>query len=187
LLRKRLQALDPVIATTALLLTAAVIALVLALGAAPASADTGGLSTVDTSSKPGKAKLTRKGKAIAPANAPKRVVAAIEAANKIRKKPYKWGGGHAKWEDRGYDCSGAVSYALRGARMLKSPMDSSGLARWGSRGKGKWISVYANSGHVYAVIAGLRWDTSMTPGDGPGWSKQKRSSSGFKTRHYRNY
>jgi cell wall-associated NlpC family hydrolase len=162
-------------------------ALIAVLAIAPAAQGAGGgLSTVPTEGPAGKAQL-RNGKAIPPANAPARVVAAIEAANKIRKKPYKWGGGHASFKDSGYDCSGAVSYALRGARMLKSPLPSGSLAKWGNRGKGKWITVYAHGGHVYAVIAGLRWDTSMTPGDGPGWSKQKRSRQGFKVRHYNNF
>jgi cell wall-associated NlpC family hydrolase len=165
-----------------LLLAGALVALLLA---PPTASANGGLSTAPVEGPAGKAKL-RNGKAIPPANAPRRIVAAIEAANKIRKKPYKWGGGHASFNDSGYDCSGAVSYALRAARMLKSPLPSGALAKWGKRGKGKWITVYAHGGHVYAVIAGLRWDTSMTPGDGPGWSKQQRSRKGFKVRHYNN-
>jgi hypothetical protein len=110
---------------------------------------------------------------------------AIRAANKIEDKPYVYGGGHGSFEDRGYDCSGAVSYALHAAGVLNSPLDSSGFMSWGKQGKGDWITVYAHGGHAYAVIAGLRWDTSMTAGDGPGWSKQMRSASGFRERHWR--
>jgi hypothetical protein len=132
----------------------------------------------------GKAKLNRDGTATPPVDAPARVVRAIEAANEIEDKPYRYGGGHGSFKDRGYDCSGSVSYALHAAGLLKSPLDSSGLMRWGDRGKGNWITVYSNPGHAYAVIAGLRWDTSMTEGDGPGWSKEMRPGSGFKKRNW---
>jgi hypothetical protein len=119
-----------------------------------------------------RAKLTRSGKAIAPASAPRAVKKAIEAANDIDRYPYKYGGGHRA---RGYDCSGAVSYVLgsKGAGVLESPMASGGFVNWGKPGKGKWITTYANSGHMFVVIAGLRFDTSQ-PDDGdsgPGWSK----------------
>jgi len=147
-----------------------------------AQAATGGAS-LDPVGPPGKAKIAKDGTAIPPSNAPSKVVKAIEAANQIEDKPYKWGGGHGDWKDSGYDCSGAVSFALRAAKLVDTPLDSSGFMRWGKRGKGDWITVYSNSGHAYAVIAGLRWDTSMTPGDGPGWSSEMRSSSGFKVRN----
>jgi hypothetical protein len=110
---------------------------------------------------------------------------AIAAANRINDLPYKWGGGHASWKlDKGYDCSGAVSYMLHAAkkRMLASPLPSGPLAKWGDAGEGEWITVYANSGHAYAVVAGLRWDTSG--GKGPRWHEDARSSSGFKARHW---
>lgn len=147
-----------------------------------AVAEGGGISTGGERTVSGdKAKLRANGKAIAPASAPRRVKRAIEAANKIDDKPYKWGGGHGSWRDSGYDCSGAVSYALgqKGARLLDSPMASGGFANWGTKGKGKWITWYGNSGHVFVVIAGLRFDTSQ-PDDresGPGWSKD--ISKGF--------
>lgn len=102
----------------------------------------------------------------------------IAAANRIRNKPYRYGGGHGSFEDTGYDCSGSVSYALRGGRFLSSPMPSSGFFNWGKSGPGKWITIYTNAGHMYMVVAGLRFDTSMTPGDGPGWSTSMRSTSG---------
>jgi hypothetical protein len=127
------------------------------------------------------------GKAVAPRSAPRRVKAVIAAANRIEERPYRYGGGHARWNDTGYDCSGSVSYALHGGNFLDSPMPSGSFMNWERGGRGKWITVYANGGHVYAVIAGLRWDTSMTPGDGPGWSKQMRSSAGFRIRHPRRF
>jgi peptidoglycan hydrolase CwlO-like protein len=124
------------------------------------------------------------GQAVAPANAPPAVRSAIEAANRIVGLPYVWGGGHGSFEDSGYDCSGSVSYALHGGGFLSSPLDSTGLMTWGSPGAGSWITVYANSGHAYAVIAGLRFDTSGTVGgSGPSWSTAMRSSAGFVARH----
>ena len=160
--------------------------------AAPAAAQTGGAALPGTESSygpAGKAKLLPSGKAVPPSNAPARVVRAIRAGNRIRKKPYRYGGGHASFNDSGYDCSGAVSYVLHAAGMLKSPLPSGALAKWGVKGKGKWITVYANGGHAYAVIAGLRWDTSAMGdgGKGPRWRRTKRSSSGFKVRHFRKF
>jgi peptidoglycan hydrolase CwlO-like protein len=124
------------------------------------------------------------GRAIPPANAPVAVRSAIEAGNRIVGLPYVWGGGHGSFESSGYDCSGTVSYALRGGGFLSSPLDSSGLTTWGSPGPGSWITVYAYSGHAYVVIAGLRLDTSGTVGgSGPSWSTEMRPSSGFVARH----
>ena len=131
----------------------------------------------------GAAALVR-GRAIAPVDAPPAVKRVIAAANKIRTKPYIWGGGHGRWWDRGYDCSGAVSYALRGGEFLTSPLPSGPMERWGSAGAGRWITVYANAGHAYAVIAGLRWDTSgNTRGTGPRWHADMANSAGFVARH----
>lgn len=127
------------------------------------------------------------GRAIAPLNAPPAVKKVIAAANKIRTKPYVWGGGHGRWWDRGYDCSGAVSFALRGGKLISSPMPSGPMMRWGERGLGRWITVFANSGHAYAVIAGLRWDTSGTGGSGPRWHEDMRSRRGFAARHPTGY
>ena len=101
----------------------------------------------------------------------------IEAANRIRHRPYVWGGGHRHWNSRGYDCSGSVSYVMHAAGLLESPLDSTGFMRWGGGGGGSWVRIYANKEHVFAVIAGLRWDTSFSEdGDrsGPGWSEQMR-------------
>jgi hypothetical protein len=131
-----------------------------------------------------KARVLPNGTAIAPPTAPPRVKAVIAAANKIHRKPYIYGGGHARWWDRGYDCSGAVSFALHGGNFLKSPVPSGSLTRWGTRGTGRWISVYANGGHTYAVIAGLRWDTSgNSRGTGPSWYRDVRSGAGYVVRH----
>ena len=168
-----------------LIVTAVAAAAMLLLISASAVAG-GGIGTHEpTSGKAGKAKLLDNGKAIPPEGAPKRVVRAIKFANRIRKTRYQWGGGHADFESKGYDCSGAVSYMLHGARMLKSPLTSGDLANWGKKRKGDWITVYANSGHTYAVVAGLRWDTSGGPG--PRWHKDMRSRSGYKVRHYKGY
>ncbi len=132
------------------------------------------------------ATLTPGGRAIAPASAPPAVEAMVEAANRIRHRPYRWGGGHRSWNSHGYDCSGSVSYVLHAAGLLDYPLDSTGFMRWGAGGAGSWVRIYANHGHVFAVIAGLRWDTSYSEdGDrsGPGWSEVMRPSGGFRLRH----
>lgn len=132
------------------------------------------------------ATLLPSGRAEAPASAPPAVEAMIEAANRIRHRPYRWGGGHRDWSSPGYDCSGSVSYVMHAAGLLEWPLDSTGFMRWGGGGAGSWVRIYANREHVFAVIAGLRWDTSMTDdGDrsGPGWSEYMRSGNGFRLRH----
>lgn len=178
--------------TPALCLSIAFLALAaIAAFAAPVQAETpGGVSPTPPAATPptapaGKAILVN-GRAVAPADAPPAVKQVIAAANKIRTKPYIYGGGHARWWDAGYDCSGAVSFALRGAGLIDTPMPSGSLAGWGSAGKGRWITVYANGGHAYAIIAGLRWDTAgTTNGTGPRWHKSlKAQASGpFTVRH----
>ena len=137
---------------------------------------------------PGKvARLRTDGKAAIPRGAPKAVRSILAAANRIVGKPYKWGGGHAKLEDRGYDCSGTVSYALIRAGLLPSPLVSGTFARWGARGTGRWTAIYANRGHVYMEGAGLRLDTSAMGdprgGSGPRWRPLIGHRSGFHTRH----
>jgi len=126
------------------------------------------------------AKLNSDGTATPPANAPQAVKDAIAAANAISDKPYMWGGGHGSFESAGYDCSGAVSYALHGGGFLSSPLDSTGFMTWGDPGPGKWITVYSNPGHAYIVIAGLRFDTSG--GAGPRW-QGPRDPAGFVATH----
>lgn len=130
------------------------------------------------------AQLLSNGDAVAPANAPLTVKAVIAAANRINHLPYVWGGGHGSFEDSGYDCSGAVSYALNGGGLLSSPLDSTGLMFWGEPGAGSWITVYAHSGHTFAFIAGLRWDTGGNGGgSGPRWHTDLRDTSGYVPRH----
>ena len=117
-----------------------------------------------------------------PTAAPPAIAAAIEAANAIATTPYVWGGGHGSFESSGYDCSGAVSYALNGGGFLSSPLDSTGLETWGAPGPGTWITVYANAGHAWMVIAGLAFDT--VGGPGPRWHPSPVSSTeGFIARH----
>jgi hypothetical protein len=145
-----------------------------------------GLEAAAASAEVPHSTLTPGGRAIAPPSAPPAVKAMIEAANRIRHRPYRWGGGHRNWNSPGYDCSGSVSYVLHAAGLLESPLDSTGFMRWGGGGPGNWVRIYANRGHVFAVIAGLRWDTSYSDdGDrsGPGWSEEMRSGGGFRLRH----
>ena len=163
------------------------------ISASPALAAPGGVGSTSTeaaatpeSGPVGKAMLVN-GRAIAPLNAPPAVKKVIAAANKIRTKPYIWGGGHGRWWDRGYDCSGAVSFALKGGSLIDSPMSSGPMMGWGEAGLGRWVTVFANSGHAYAVIAGLRWDTSGTAGSGPRWHEDMRSRAGFAARHPTGY
>ena len=124
------------------------------------------------------------GIALAPPSAPQRIKAAISAANTIVGRPYIWGGGHASWYSNGYDCSGAVSFALGAAGLLEAPLDSSHLESWGDPGPGRWVTVYANPSHAYAVIAGLRWDTvGDENGTGPRWHAALPYPEGFVARH----
>lgn len=129
-----------------------------------------------------------RGRAIAPPGAPSAVRAVIAAANRIRHRPYVWGGGHASFLSRGYDCSGAVGYALHGAGLLDTTMVSGQLAFWGEPGPGRWITVYANAEHVFMEVAGLRFDTrDDEPGvSGPRWHAARASDlvlRGFVARH----
>jgi hypothetical protein len=143
------------------------------------------------------AQLLPDGTAAAPADAPEPVKQAIWAANRLQDMPYKYGGGHAKVEDDGYDCSGTVSYALIHAGLLVSPLPSGPFMSWGEKGRGAWITVYAHGSHAYAVIAGLRLDTSAYASRtarirkvarsaferGPRWRPTSRPSRGFRARH----
>jgi peptidoglycan hydrolase CwlO-like protein len=137
----------------------------------------------------GHATLDSSGDAIPPSNAPLAVRGVIEAANQIDDLPYVWGGGHGSFTSSGYDCSGAVSFALHGGGFLSSPLDSTGFEVWGESGGGNWITVFANSGHAWAYIAGLRWDTGGPGGgNGPRWSTVMRDdASSFVARHPAGY
>ena len=125
------------------------------------------------------------GRAIAPPGAPTAVKRVIAAANQIDGRPYVWGGGHVSWLARGYDCSGAVGYALHGAGLLDTTMVSGQLAFWGERGAGDWITVYANPDHVFMMVAGLRFDTRDAPPGvtGPRWHRAGVDPGSFVARH----
>lgn len=135
---------------------------------------------------PGSAAMLRGAIAAAPSGAPLAVKRAIWAANQLRAKPYRYGGGHKSFLDSGYDCSGTVSYALAAAGLVKAPLSSGDLRGYGSNGCGKWITVYARNGHTFAVIAGLRLDTTAwnsSRRDAPRWQAGARTPSGFVARH----
>jgi hypothetical protein len=173
--------------------------------AMPAAAQTGGsgppggtttTTTTDPAvpmAPPGRAKLRKDGTALAPADAPANIQAAIAAGNAIHTFPYRWGGGHRSFTDTGYDCSGAVSYVLHAAGLLASPEPSGPLASsWGVPGKGRWITVFANASHAYMVVAGLRFDTSavgerLNQGSGPRWRSTKRKATGYTAKYYPGY
>jgi peptidoglycan hydrolase-like protein with peptidoglycan-binding domain len=158
-------------------------------GGAAAIGDTTAPSSPTTATAPaGKATLID-GLAVAPSNAPAAIKGVIAAANQIATKPYIYGGGHGSWNDSGYDCSGSVSYALHGGGLLNTQDDSSDLESYGSAGAGRWITIWANSGHTYMYVAGLRYDTgaqSKTNGNDR-WTTASRSNSGFIERHPTGY
>jgi hypothetical protein len=130
-----------------------------------------------------RARVLPNGSAVAPEDAPGLVQRVILAANEIARLPYKWGGGHGAWRDSGYDCSGSVSFALAAAGLLDRPMTSGGFMDWGDRGPGEWITIYANPGHMFMVVAGLRFDTSGRGRAGTRWQEGARSASGYAVRH----
>jgi hypothetical protein len=138
---------------------------------------------------PGTRAAMRGGVALAPTQAPAEVKRAIWAANQLQRKPYRYGGGHRSFSDSAYDCSGTVSYALGAAGLVKSPMPSSGFKKFGNRGQGKWITIYARNGHTFAVIAGLRLDTTRYDTMkrdhtwAPRWQPTPRPPRGFEARH----
>lgn len=132
----------------------------------------------------GETAMIENGQALAPNQAPRAVHAAIAAGNRLQGRPYKYGGGHANLDDDGYDCSGTVSYVLHHAGLLSGSMPSSAFLRYGEPGPGRWITIYAKSGHVFIVIAGLRLDTGGSRADtGPQWKPFHRGTRGFILRH----
>ena len=171
---------------------AAVLACLVPAAAAAAPPPNGGVSPTDPAFRPPKRARIRDGLALAPRGAPRAVVAAIAAGNRIVGRPYRLGGGHASFEDTAYDCSGAVSYALAGAGLLTAPLASPDFMRWGSEGAGRWITVFAHEGHAFVLIAGLRFDTGLQtakarrygvkPGRGPHWDFP-RPTNRFVARH----
>jgi peptidoglycan hydrolase-like protein with peptidoglycan-binding domain len=118
-----------------------------------------------------------------PGGLPLAVVRAIAAAERIAAMPYRYGGGHRSFHDTGYDCSGSVSYVLHATGRLGRPRDSGELMSWGSPGRGRWITIYANAGHAYMVINGRRYDTTGRWDTGSRWQRTDRSSSGYVARH----
>jgi len=186
------------------LVACAVLAIGLPDAASAQTSSTGG-SVYVPPPPPAKRATIVNGLAIPPIGAPSRVKKAIEAANRIVRKPYIYGGGHSPYNAqqaqsaslaRGYDCSGTISFALFGGRFLRSPLDSGSFMSWAAPGKGRWITVFTNPGHAYVVIAGLRLDTSggdrLAPeerrsGRGPRWRKYNRSTAGFTARHPQGY
>jgi hypothetical protein len=165
------------------------------IAAAPAAGQTESTTTTPPGAPEGSpgpttaATILPGGKASIPAGAPFAVVRAIQAANRIHRKTYIWGGGHRSFKAKGYDCSGAVSYVLHAAGLLSSPLVSGQLAWWGLPGPGSWITVFANKTHTYMYVAGLRYDTSplgetVDQGRGPRWRYNLRTGTGFAIRHY---
>jgi cell wall-associated NlpC family hydrolase len=152
-------------------------------GGAPTTPDTVAPQAPTTPPVAAHTAVLHGGVAVAPADAPLAVKLAIAAANHIRHKPYIWGGGHGSFQARGYDCSGSVSYVLHAAGLLSFPEVSGALAHWGVKGDGKWITVYANAGHAFVIIAGLRFDTSGQGQSGPRWRPEPRWLRGFHRRH----
>jgi|SRR5215207_5472707 len=132
---------------------------------------------------PEKGYIDSSGMAVAPSSAPDEVKAIVAAGNQIATKPYKYGGGHARWNDTGYDCSGSVSYVLHAAGLLGRARDSTGFMSYGDAGRGIWITIRSNPSHAYMIVAGLRFDTSARSRTGSRWSEQMRSASGYRGRH----
>jgi Transglycosylase SLT domain/Peptidase family M23 len=151
-----------------------------------AAAETGGTTakTIELDYQPPQKATIVDGDAVAPTDAPAAVQAMIAAANQIDETPYVWGGGHGAWVSNGYDCSGSVSYVLHAAKLLSTPEVSGALASFGESGTGNWVTIYANGEHVYAEIAGLRWDTvGDASGSGPRWHESPVYPAGFSVRH----
>jgi hypothetical protein len=192
--------MPPSLRDTKLLCAAMALACLIVMGlagtASAARTSSSGGATFEPPPPPPEEATLVGGRVLAPASAPRRVKQVIEAANRLVEKPYIYGGGHKPFSsalDAGYDCSGAVSYALYGGRFLRSPLPSGALMGWASDGPGRWITVYAHGGHAYLVVAGLRFDTSMRDPDAPGprsgprWSRTLRESDAFVARHPRGY
>ena len=130
-----------------------------------------------------RARVLDDGTAVVPRNAPRVVRQIVAAANEIATTPYRWGGGHGAWEDSGYDCSGSVSFALAGAGLLDRPMTSGQFVNWGEPGRGRWVTIYASPGHMFMVVAGLRFDTSGRAEAGTRWQRGMRGTGGMTAVH----
>ena len=183
--------------TTAIIVTAAVLALPalaradgttggVGVGGAPPAAGPAPPANAAHPTVAGTRTKLIKGVAYAPAAAPARVKQLIWSVNTILRKPYVYGGGHGRFVDRGYDCSGLVSFAMHAAGLLNQPLSAPGFFRFGSYGPGRWITLWVRSGHVFAVVGGLRLDTTPYPSrgvEGPRWRPQMRDTSAFTSRH----
>jgi len=122
--------------------------------------------------------------AYAPRNAPRNIKVAIWATNGLTTRPYSWGGGHGTFYDRGYDCSGTISYFLHHGGLLDQPTPSKQFLSYGEFGPGRWVTIYARRGHVFAEICGLRLDTTgRHQEEGPRWRPDYREPRGFTARH----
>jgi hypothetical protein len=123
------------------------------------------------------------GVALPPLEAPEAVKQIIQAGNGIARTPYIWGGGHGKWLDKGYDCSGSVSFVLASAGLLSATETSGQLMSFGDPGPGKWVTIFASDGHVFLEVAGIRFDTGAQSVTGSRWANTGRSTAGFVARH----
>ena len=112
-----------------------------------------------------------------------RIRAMVRAGDAIARRPYTYGGGHGSFTSGGYDCSGSVSYVLHGARLLATPLDSSGLMGYGLPGPGRHVTIYANAQHAFLAVGGRRYDTIAFQETGSRWSRQIGSTSGYTARH----
>jgi hypothetical protein len=167
-------------------LAVAVLSLMMIAAGAATASDGGAAATgggAQAGPPPEEGYVNSQGLAVAPASAPDEVKAIIAAGNRIATKPYKYGGGHGRWRDTGYDCSGSVSYVLHAAGLLSTALDSTGFMRWGEPGRGSWITIRTNPSHAYMIVAGLRFDTSARRLTGSRWTEQMRSARGYRGRH----
>lgn len=137
------------------------------------------------SASPNQSTLTPNGLAVAPIDAPAAVQEIVAAGNQIAHLPYVWGGGHATYEDTGYDCSGSLSYVFQAAHLLGQSVTSGELESWGDPGPGKWVTVFANAGHTFMYVAGLRFDTVALAETGSRWSDRRPDENlrSFAVRH----
>jgi cell wall-associated NlpC family hydrolase len=139
------------------------------------------LAASGMTSNSSQATLTSAGLAIPPANAPLAVQEIIQAGNEIAHLPYVWGGGHTTYEDTGYDCSGSISFVFGAAHLLSSPVVSGALMNWGDPGPGKWVTIFANAGHTFMYVAGLRFDTVALAETGTRWSNRSADEPDLRT------
>jgi hypothetical protein len=159
-------------------------ALPLSLGLVSCSNQVKARQPVSYRYEPGRTALMANGMAYPPSSAPMAVRRAMAAGNRLQRMPYKWGGGHAKLLDSGYDCSGTVSYVLRAAGIIDGSLESREYFNYGNKGPGKWITIYVRRGHVFMTVAGLRLDTGGPGGrSGPRWKPQTREAEGHVMRH----